>query len=486
MSTSLLYHAFGIRGYQYVRTESRDGQVIFTLRQESRTCRCPACGSPQVRSRGRVERRFRSLPIGRRATIVVLPIPRVECRACGAIRQAEVPFADPRRSYTRAFERYALELARRMTIRDVALHLGVGWDLIKEIQKRDLARRFAKPKLKHLRWIAIDEIAVAKGHRYLTVVLDLESGAVVFVGDGKGADALKPFWKRLRPSKARIAAVAMDMSAAYCGAVSTHLPGATIVFDHFHVVKLFNDKLSELRRAVYREATDVRHKEVLKGTRWLLQGYVGVEAAQARRLPPPQILVDEFGVDPTDRPRLAGEPETPPTRAVFPALVLAPRCTPRLRGVSPHEPVQLVAVIPVHHAVGVLVQKPLDDHGNGGVHAGVVVQQFDLLTELQQGLLGLELRLGILGAGDQNLVAFAAEVGTPGTPRVPRPGRTCHRKTLEGNIPRNFPESLVGRAEGNGKPGYGTAIPARVYVISPSVGARGFEPPTSRTRTERL
>src|SRR3954464_6394472 len=141
-----------------------------------------------------------------------------------------------------------------MTIRDVAAHLGVGWDLVKDVQKRDLSRRYAKPKLKHLRRIAVDEIAVAKGHRYLTVVMDLDSGAVVFVGDGKGADALKPLWKRLRPSRAVIEAVAMDMSAAYRSAVSTHLPKAVIVFDHFHVVKLLNEKLSELRRSPYREA----------------------------------------------------------------------------------------------------------------------------------------------------------------------------------------------------------------------------------------
>jgi transposase len=270
MSTSLLYHAFGIRGYQYTRTDYQGGQTIFTIHQEPRTCRCSACGSPRVRPRGQVERRFRTVPIGSRATLVDLPIPRVECRDCGVVRQVEVPFAEVRRSYTKAFERYALDLSRRMTIRDVAVHLDVGWDVIKDIQKRDLSRRYARPKLKHLRRIAIDEIAVAKGHRYLTVVLDLESGAVVFVGDGKGADALKPFWKRLRPSKARIEAVAMDMSAAYRGAVLTHLPGAKIVFDRFHVVKLFNDKLSELRRALHREATDVLHKQVLKGTRWLL------------------------------------------------------------------------------------------------------------------------------------------------------------------------------------------------------------------------
>ena len=267
MSTSLLYHAFGIRGYHYTRSQYHSGQVTFTIRQEPKTCRCSACGSSELKPRGHVERRFRTVPIGSKATFVVLPIPRVECPSCGVVRQVEVSFADPRRSYTRAFERYALELSRSMTIRDVALHLGVGWDMIKEIQKRDLSRRFAKPKLKHLKRIAIDEIAVAKGHRYLTVVMDLDNGAVVFVGDGKGADALKPFWKRLRPSGAKIEAVAMDMSAAYRLAVSTHLPNAKIVFDHFHVVKLFNEKLSELRRALYREATEVMHKQVLKGTR---------------------------------------------------------------------------------------------------------------------------------------------------------------------------------------------------------------------------
>jgi len=270
MSTSLLYHAFGIRGYQYVRTDYRDGGVVFTIRQDPETCRCSACGSAEVRPRGHAERHLRTLPIGGRPTTVALPVPRVECRACGAVRQVDIPFAEPRKSYTRSFERYALELGRRMTIRDVAMHLGVGWDMIKDIQKRDLSRRFARPKLKHIKHIAIDEIAVAKGHRYLTLVMDLDSGAVVHVGDGKGADALKPFWERLRPSGASIEAVAMDMSAAYRRTVATHLPGAKIVFDRFHVVKLFNDKLSDLRREVHREAADVLRKRVIKGTRWLL------------------------------------------------------------------------------------------------------------------------------------------------------------------------------------------------------------------------
>src|SRR6202035_1364555 len=184
------------------------------------------------------ERPSKTVPIGGKPVAVVLAIPRVECPACDLIRQVPIAFADPRRSYTHAFERYALDLSRHMTIQDVAKHLGVSWDTIKDIQKRDLHRRFQKPRLRQLKQIAIDEICVGAGHRYLTVVLDLRTGAVVFVGDGKGADALKPFWKRLKAARAKVEAVATDMSAAYIEAVTHHLPHATLVFDRFHVMKL--------------------------------------------------------------------------------------------------------------------------------------------------------------------------------------------------------------------------------------------------------
>ena len=113
-----------------------------------------------------------------------------------------------------------------MTLLAVARHLGVSWDVVKDIQKRYLNRRFKRMKLKHLKRIAIDEINIGKGHRYLTVVLDLNRSAVVVVGQGKGADALMPFWKKLRCSGARIKAVASDMSPAYLWAIHEHLPNA--------------------------------------------------------------------------------------------------------------------------------------------------------------------------------------------------------------------------------------------------------------------
>jgi transposase len=270
MSTSLLYHGFGVRDYRHVKTKYVAGGMILTIERRPETCRCSACGSANVRRQGAVVRRFRTVPIGSRRVELEARIPRLKCRDCGVVRQAAVGLAERRRSYTRSFERYVLELSRHMTIKDVARHLGVSWDMVKEIQKRHLRRRFARPKLKHLKQIAIDEISTGKGHQYVTLVMDLESGAVVHVGKGKGGDALTAFWRRLRASHAKIEAVATDMSPAYIDAVTTHLKKATLVFDRFHVIKLYNEKLSDFRRAMYRELTDLAKKSVLKGVRWLL------------------------------------------------------------------------------------------------------------------------------------------------------------------------------------------------------------------------
>lgn len=269
MSTTLLYHRFGIVGYRYVKQIIEPGITTFCIEQPRERLRCSHCRSQDVWAQGGVERTFRTVPIGSQPTFIQFKVPRVLCFSCSKVRQVKIGFADPKKHHTRAFERYALDLSHLMTIQDVADHLVIGWDVIKDIQARHLKRKFGKPKLHKLKQIAIDEINVGKGHRYLTVVLDLLSGAVVFVGDGKGVAALTAFWKRLRRSHAKIEAVATDMSAAYIRAVRDNIPRAVHVFDRFHVVKLFNDKLSAFRRQLFHELTASGQK-LLKGIRWLL------------------------------------------------------------------------------------------------------------------------------------------------------------------------------------------------------------------------
>ena len=267
MSTQLLYHLFSIRGYEFDRIDHHEDRLVFTIEQPPARYRCSECGSPAVHPRGSHNRLIQTVPIGLKPTFVLLKVARVICFQCEHTRQVKVPFADPRRTYTHTFERYALELSKCTTIQDTALHLQVSWDIIKDIQKRHLVRKYSKPKLKNLKEIAIDELAIGKGHRYVTVVLNLRSGAVVFVGDGKGAEALTPFWKRLRASHAQVRAVATDLSKAYIKAVRDHLPKATHVFDHFHVIKLYNEKLSAFRQAHRRARTGRRY-----GRRCLVRG----------------------------------------------------------------------------------------------------------------------------------------------------------------------------------------------------------------------
>ena len=268
MTTSLIYHGWGIRGYKYVHTRYEKGGVIFRVEQDFKL-RCSCCGSRHVDKRGTVERSFKMVPIGLHPVSIELPIQRVGCKDCGTVRQVRVSFANEKRTYTKSFERYVLELSKRMTILDVARHLGVSWDIVKDIQKRYLHKRFDKPKLRKVKRIAIDEIYVGKRGGYMTVVLDLGSGVVIYVAEGKDSDALKPFWKRLKKSGAIVDAVATDMGPAFIKAVRENLPDATLVFDHFHVIKLYNEKLTNLRRSLANKA-DEEGKKTLKGTRWLL------------------------------------------------------------------------------------------------------------------------------------------------------------------------------------------------------------------------
>jgi transposase len=270
MSTSLIYHAWGLVGYHYLKTEYVNGAIIISIQKNPGKLCCPDCDSFNIIRRGTVTRLIKTTPIGKKLVFLRIIIQRLECRHCHCIKQEKLMAAESKKTYSKVLARYILELSKKMTIHDIAMHLDMSWDTVKEIVKAYLKKHVTKPKLKHLKLLAIDEISIGKHHNYLTVVLDLVSGAVVFVGKGKGAHSLNPFWRRLKRSNANIQAVAMDMSPAYIQAVSTHLPKATIVFDHFHVIKMYNDKLSKFRRQLYRQLKNYQYGEVLKGVRWLL------------------------------------------------------------------------------------------------------------------------------------------------------------------------------------------------------------------------
>lgn len=260
MSTSLLYHAFGLQDQEYLGTKYINGKIIFQLRTKREELRCSQCNSYRVRPRGTKQRIFRAQPIGIKQVYLEATIQRLECKDCGLIRQEPIKYADAKKTYTKGFRRYVIELSSMMTIQDISHLTGVGWDMIKEIIKDHLSKHYGKPSLKDVKYIAIDEIAVQKGHKYYTVVMDLSSGAIIYVAEGKNSDCLLPFWKRLKHSGAKIEAVSIDMSPAYIDSVVQNLEGSKIVFDHFHIIKMYNDKLTEIRRDLYNFETDMGKK----------------------------------------------------------------------------------------------------------------------------------------------------------------------------------------------------------------------------------
>jgi transposase len=156
-----------------------------------------------------------------------------------------------------------------MTMSDVAELTLLSWDTVKAITKTHLVKDYGKPALRSVQYLAIDEIHLGKKKRFYTIVIDLDDGRILWAKPGRGKDALRGFWRRLRVAKAPIKAVATDMSAAYWSAVLEHLPDAVLVFDKFHVLKLMNERLDDLRRQMVREAEGPL-KLRIKGTRFLL------------------------------------------------------------------------------------------------------------------------------------------------------------------------------------------------------------------------
>lgn len=272
MEPSFLYHSFGIsRSYQYHATEYKDNAIILKLKSISlKKVKCPHCGGYHIIKYGVIHRKLHNLPIGKK-TFLSLTIQRYLCNDCKKVFQADIPFTHGNVSYTYRFSRYIIDLFRLgATISDIAKHLGVGWDMIKDIHKKYLKRKYANPDISKVKRIGIDEFAVRKGHVYKTIVVDLDTGRIIYVGDGRGSSSLTDFWKRLKRRGGQLELVTSEMSAAYILAVKENASEAIHVYDKFHVVQLVNEAVDKVRRSIWNQETDLEKRKLIKGTRWML------------------------------------------------------------------------------------------------------------------------------------------------------------------------------------------------------------------------
>ncbi len=231
---------------------------------------CHQCSQPGTIHTSGSHRIIRDLPIANTDTWLQVQYRKIWCYNCQGVRVEQLSFAKRSRRVTDRLARYIYGLCKVMTVKDVAEHLNLNPKTVKQIDKEYLKEEFSFTDTNNLRVLMIDEIAIRKGHSYMTVVADYFTGKVLWMGSKRNKDTLDEFFAIMsQGQKDAIEAVAMDMWEPFINRVKHHCPDASIVFDFFHVVQSFGKVIDKVRRDEYLKASKTDQK-VLKGSRYLL------------------------------------------------------------------------------------------------------------------------------------------------------------------------------------------------------------------------
>ena len=248
--------------------------VIVVVRLRRRRRVCAGCGQTgrHLQIHDRRVKRWRHLDLGANRCVIECELRRLRCPACG-VRLEPVPWARPEAHHTRDLEDVVAWLAQQMAKTPITGLLRIGWDTVGRIVERVVADHLDESRLDGLVAIGVDEISYRRGQRYLTSVVDHDSGAIVWCSPGRNAATLQAFFDELGPKRrASIRAVSIDMSGSYAKAIRDSVPAAEICFDPFHVVRLGQRAVDQVRRDEW-NAHDRSHTpkgKWIKGTRWSL------------------------------------------------------------------------------------------------------------------------------------------------------------------------------------------------------------------------
>ena len=232
--------------------------------------RCPLC---RFETTSRYDHRvceWRHVALGKWKVVLCASVARVDCPEHGVLVE-EVPWAEPEARFTRDFEDLVAWLAREMTMTAVTKLLRVSWAAVQRMVVRVVERKLDKARLDDLFTVGIDEVSYRKGHKYLCVVADHATGDPAWIGEGRSRATVGQFFDELGPERsAKLKVVTMDMCAPFIAEVRERAPNAEIAFDPFHVVKLANEAVHQVRRSEARDLKGTAHADVLKGSRWAL------------------------------------------------------------------------------------------------------------------------------------------------------------------------------------------------------------------------
>jgi len=255
---------------QVVVSEKEQRVDIYVDHERDIKVRCPECGIFYSLYDHAPERIYRHLNTCQMATYIHVRPPRVNCPTHG-VKKIDSEFGENGSDMTFAFENFVIQVAKECSIeatgRICELSWDRGWNALERAVKRGLARKAKKIPAR----IGVDEKSIARGHKYESLVYDLDAGTVEYVSDDRNQESLESYYQQFSEQKlADVEAVAMDMWDPYIAATKAYIPDAAkkIVFDRFHVMRHVLEAVDKVRKNEHKQLSKLG-EEMLKGTKYL-------------------------------------------------------------------------------------------------------------------------------------------------------------------------------------------------------------------------
>jgi len=282
--SKLFHDLYSFRGFKYREILIKEDVVHIFLRRTRKTATCRNCRRRNRLIGEQYKRTIRDIDLGLKKCYITFFEEKLFCR-CGFRGYEELSFVRSHSRCTNRMEELTYEFSKRMTIQDVSEVTDLNWKTVKSIDKHFIRKQISSLEDISPERIGVDEIAYHKGHKYLTIIRDLDLNGVIWIGLKRKKETLDHFFREIGEEKAKNIKVAViDMWDPFISSIKENCPNVDIVFDKFHVVKKAVEALDEIRKQEFSTASDEERKHMKRKRFVILKRKKNLEEKQKEKL----------------------------------------------------------------------------------------------------------------------------------------------------------------------------------------------------------
>jgi len=260
---------YSFLGFVYNEIIHKEDVIFIFLKRTHKKGKCPSCGRRNRLSKEFYKRTVRDLGVGPKDCYITFFENKLRCK-CGFRGFEELDFVRPYSRCTKRFEEFVYLLCQKMALTDVCKVMKIDWKTAREIDQYYTMRNLESLDNIYPKRIGIDEIAYLKGHKYLTIIRDLDLNKVIWVGLDRKEQTLDMFFEELGLEKQKhILLAVVDMWDPYIASLTNYCPNVRIVYDKFHIIKIINQALDDVRKKEFAK-TDNKQRKEWKKKRFLI------------------------------------------------------------------------------------------------------------------------------------------------------------------------------------------------------------------------